>query len=398
MKSFNMNPNRLKIARRLTLTVIGLLALSTVFAAEGASQEAPEGPYNYFWVFAGMTGVLLLVIIALGNAITSLASNKKLWKDHFKNKAPLILLPLFIASPAMASDGGGEIWTTPQIYYGDTMFWTFAMIDIFLLWAVYFLLGEFKGLLKELKGEEEVEEVVEEKSAFSDLTHMLTDAIPLEREEEVMMDHEYDGIRELDNNLPPWWVYGFYLTIIFAFVYILHYHVLDTGDLSAAEYKKEMVEADRQIAEWKARQKNLINESNVVLLSDESALTEGKKIFINNCATCHKESGAGDAGPNLTDPYWIHGGGIKNVFTTVKYGVKGKSMKAWEKDLEAYEIQMVSSYILSLQGTEPEGGLPPEGELWTPEPEEEAEEAAEDGAGEKEAEEEVNSEEDPGQN
>ncbi len=58
--------------------------------------------------------------------------------------------------------------------------------------------------------------------------------------EPLLLDHDYDGIRELDNNLPRWWVWLFYLSIVFAVIYMLYYHVLRIGNLQAAEYEKEM--------------------------------------------------------------------------------------------------------------------------------------------------------------
>lgn len=188
---------------------------------------------------------------------------------------------------------------------------------------------------------------------------------PIEEESEIILDHNYDGIRELDNQLPPWWVYMFYLTIIFAAVYLTRYHILGADD-THTEYEKEVAQAQKEIAEWKKNAKDLVDENTVTLLTDKEDLDKGKAIFQEKCVACHKADGGGGIGPNLTDKYWILGGGIKNVFHTISEGGRdGKGMVSWRKEgLKPSEIQEVASYVLSLQGTTPAEPKAPEGELW----------------------------------
>ncbi|MFZ0453704.1 MAG: cbb3-type cytochrome c oxidase N-terminal domain-containing protein [Ignavibacteriaceae bacterium] len=187
--------------------------------------------------------------------------------------------------------------------------------------------------------------------------------VPLEKEKDILMEHDFDGIKELDNKIPPWFNYLFYGTIIFGVIYMLDYHVLKTGKLPAQEYQQEMQVAALQRAEL-IKSGALVNENTVTLLTDASALSDGKDIFKANCVACHGENAQGIIGPNLTDQYWINGGGIKNVFKTIKYGVPAKGMLTWEGKLNPREIQEVASYVLSLKGTNPPNAKAPQGQKW----------------------------------
>ncbi|GAA3517238.1 cbb3-type cytochrome c oxidase N-terminal domain-containing protein [Aquimarina addita] len=187
---------------------------------------------------------------------------------------------------------------------------------------------------------------------------------PIEQEHEIILDHNYDGIRELDNNLPPWWVYGFYATIVFAVVYIIRFEVFDDYS-QAEEYEIEVAEATIEIEAWKKTAKDLVDVNTVVLLTDASDLKTGENIFTTNCVACHKADGGGGIGPNLTDQHWILGGGIKNVFNTISEGGRdGKGMVSWKTELKPAEIAQVASYVLSLQGSTPAEPKAAEGEIW----------------------------------
>ncbi|QIE59722.1 c-type cytochrome [Rasiella rasia] len=189
----------------------------------------------------------------------------------------------------------------------------------------------------------------------------------IEEEGEIVLDHNYDGIRELDNKLPPWWVYGFYATIIFAVVYLARYHIFD-GVGQEGEYQIAVAEAKLEIEEYKRTAKNLVDVNTVELLTEAGDLTAGQAIFTTNCVACHKATGGGGIGPNLTDEYWILGGGIKNVFNTISEGGRaGKGMVSWKTELKPVEMAQVASYLLTLQGTNPPDGKAPEGEIWVDE-------------------------------
>ncbi len=193
------------------------------------------------------------------------------------------------------------------------------------------------------------------------------DAVPIEREGDITFHHAYDGIRELDNRLPPWWVNMFILTIIWAVGYMYYYHWGGDGPSSSEEYKMEVETAKKEIAVALAGKANAVDESNVVALTDATALGEGELIYKNVCAACHGQLGEGTVGPNFTDEYWIHGGGIKNIFKTVKYGVPEKGMISWQSQLKPSDMQKVSSYILTLKGTNPPNPKAPQGAIWTDE-------------------------------
>lgn len=190
------------------------------------------------------------------------------------------------------------------------------------------------------------------------------DAVPVEREQEVLLHHEYDGIRELDNNLPPWWINMFYITIVFAGIYMYYYHFGGGGPSSTEEYQIEVAEAKQQRAIALAGQANQVDESSVKALTESGALGEGELIYKNVCAACHGQKGEGGVGPNMTDEYWIHGGGIKDIFKTIKQGVPEKGMISWSSQLNPSDIQKVASYILTLKGTNPPNPKAPQGVIW----------------------------------
>lgn len=200
---------------------------------------------------------------------------------------------------------------------------------------------------------------------FKKLIQYSTMATPIEKEKEILMSHDYDGIRELDNRIPPWFHALFWGTIIFAVVYMIQFHVIGSGDVQAEEYRAEMKAAamEREIL---IKTGAFLNEETVTFKDDAPTLQQGEEIFNKNCAACHATDGGGLVGPNLTDKYWIHGGGIKNIFTVIKYGVPQKGMISWESQLNPNEMQAVASYIMTLEGTEPANPKAPEGDVWTP--------------------------------
>lgn len=186
----------------------------------------------------------------------------------------------------------------------------------------------------------------------------------IEEENEIILDHNYDGIKELDNTLPPWWVYMFYATILFAVVYLVRFHVLD-GDDQATEYSKAVAEARAELEKYKETTPNAFDATKATLLTEESDLKRGKAVFNLNCASCHSKDGGGGIGPNLTDENWILGGGFANVFSTIYNGGRdGKGMVPWGKTLKGEDVQKVASYVLTLQGTTPAAPKKAEGEIW----------------------------------
>lgn len=203
------------------------------------------------------------------------------------------------------------------------------------------------------------------KNIYKKLLAWLTKSRSIEEESEIVLDHNYDGIQELDNVLPPWWVYLFYATILFAGVYLVRFHIVKDYT-QTEEFERDVAAANLAIEAYKKTAKDLIDINTVVVLTEASDLSAGKKIFESNCVACHMADGGGGIGPNLTDAYWILGGGIKNVFRTVSEGGRdGKGMVAWKTILKPAEIAQVSSYVLQFQGTTPANPKVAEGELYS---------------------------------
>ncbi|WP_041779444.1 cbb3-type cytochrome c oxidase N-terminal domain-containing protein [Belliella baltica] len=185
-------------------------------------------------------------------------------------------------------------------------------------------------------------------------------------EKEMMLDHSYDGIVELDNHMPPWLANVFYLSIAFAVAYFTYYSVLGLGKSQIEEYQEELQIAAVEAEKYKLLALSSIDETSVVFDSSTPAINSGKTIYDTNCAACHAADGGGGIGPNMTDEYWIHGGSIADIFKVVKYGVVEKGMVPWQDQLSPEEMQNVSSYILTLQGTTPANPKEPQGEKYEP--------------------------------
>jgi len=237
---------------------------------------------------------------------------------------------------------------------------------VFILIALMYLTMVLRMVLLQQKGDAATEE--DRMTLWQRINHSLTQSVPLNREKTILLDHNYDGIKELDNHLPPWWLYLFYISIVFAIVYMLNYHVFNISPLPADEYVAEMKQAEADIAAYKEKAGNSITEENVALTTAQADLDAGKAIFEKECAACHGKAGEGGVGPNLTDEFWLHGGGIKDVFSTIKYGIPEKGMISWEKKLKPNEMQNIASYILNnLQGTNPPNAKEPQGDKYVPE-------------------------------
>jgi len=201
-------------------------------------------------------------------------------------------------------------------------------------------------------------------SMMATLWKKLVGRASVSEERDLLLDHNYDGIQELDNKLPPWWLGMFYASLIFAPIYLYVYHGSDLGLSSAEEYELEMETASEDVAAFLSTQADQIDETNVELMTDASDLSAGEAIFKLQCVVCHGQFGEGTVGPNFTDEYWVHGGDIKDLFRTIKYGVPEKGMISWTSLLRPSEMQQVASFILTLQGTDPPNQKDPEGELW----------------------------------
>lgn len=247
----------------------------------------------------------------------------------------------------------------------------FLFVFLFLLIAVEITISAIDNVTYQMLTEEQKAALEQantlsfkESAWFINIMQKLTKSEPIENEANLLLNHDYDGIKELDNNLPPWWVYLFYGCIVFAAVYLVRFEIMG-GDNQEMELKKELAQAKIDVAEYMKTAPDLMDEKTVTLVTDPADLAIGKTIFTTNCAACHRADAGGQIGPNLTDDHWILGGGIKNLFHTVTNGGRdGKGMIAWKGTLKPKEIQKVTSYILSLKGSNPVDPKAPDGEVW----------------------------------
>lgn len=370
-----------KTAFTLAALVLPVLSANAQTGAAAANENLLYG------LLIGFGLMFLVIILVLNNAISGLGGNRKLWESKNGNKAASVAAILMLLSGnASAASPDAPVLGIFSMY--STTFWVLLFFDLFLLLIIIVQLRVFRKMVEALREKDaapEPETAVVAAPAESiwmkKIMSLLTKSVPVEREEEVMTDHEYDGIRELDNVLPPWWVAMMYVTIIFAVVYLVHYHVIGTGDLQLVELRKDIEKADAEIAAYMALAKAQVDETNVTVVTDANRLASGEKIYVDNCVACHGKLGEGGVGPNFADEYWIHGGSVNEIFSVIKYGVPSKGMISWRAQLSPTQMQDVASYLLTFQGTNPPNAKDPQGELYVPEePAEPTEEGESDGA------------------
>jgi cytochrome c oxidase cbb3-type subunit 3 len=347
-----------------------LEAASDTMGAEHSSSNNATG-----WGLIILLLIQILVLRSISMAIKSLSQSDVFPKKSNHLSSIWLIFGMLLSFQTFAQNTNNAEHDS-IINFSDTDIYVLIALNVLLSVMVLWMYGKFRevlmyaGLIKQ----------EENKPVFGNIEHWLTRAVPVEKEATIQFEHEYDGIRELDNVLPPWWLWMFYATIAFSFIYLIHYHIspikalekigfVGPGVGQEELYKIEMQEAEKQKQAYLAKAASKINEENVVALTDANEIAQGKEIFQTNCIICHGKEGQGGAGPNLTDDYWLHGGGIKNIFKTIKYGVPEKGMIAWESQLSPKQIQQVASFILTLRGTHPPGAKEPQGELWKEESE-----------------------------
>jgi cytochrome c oxidase cbb3-type subunit 3 len=349
-----------------------LLFPTFVFAANG---QAKGDSVNMALIsLLGLMLILLFVIGMLANTLRNLSYvvRDKIRKD--KNtagnvvKALLVLLALSIPAIQSYAADAPKAATGPVTQYisgipeGD--FYTILGVIALELISIFALVYHINVLMKVIHSQPELAKAagpVIEKSWFWDSFNA---AASLEKEKDILMDHNYDGIQELDNSLPPWWKYGFYLTIIVAVIYLYRFHVSHDGLSPKEEYAAEMQKAAEDKEAYLATAGNLVDENTVTLLTDPNEIAAGKEIFVKTCAPCHLADGGGAVGPNLTDEYWLHGGSIKDIFKSIKYGWQDKGMKSWKDDFSPKQIQQLASFVKSLKGSHPAVPKLAQGELY----------------------------------
>lgn len=287
-------------------------------------------------------------------------------------------LALLTSTSALAQEPGvaRSFWADPfnhpmsQLY----LVMAFGVVTIVLvLSTLLYLLRVIKFLARQNeieKAEKAGIKYVAPPSFFAKMWDDINAAVPVAKEKDIDLGHSYDGIRELDNHLPPWWKGLFYACVIWGIGYMIVYHVTDSFPLSLDEYQDELADASEQARILKAsKPAEAIDENTLAYTADADLIAKGKIVFTsNNCGSCHRADGGGNTiGPNLTDQYWLHGGNIKNIYATINTGVVEKGMPAWGKVMSAADVRNLSFYIMSLQGSNPADAKAPQGELYKPE-------------------------------
>ena len=366
------NPRFNRMLKPFSLLVVFLFAGS--LAAVAAGPPLPSALNNTLALtLITLMLILLLVIFMLGQLLTGIA-DVKLQKDKAEKKksaTPVVVvtgLLLLLTSSVMAQENAAAIQTAvvnPKTYGGLSAFVFFSMITVIFveLLAILVLLYNIRFLLKadKVKATETKEALVTAKS-FSAWWSRINKFKPVEQESDLELDHEYDGIRELDNRLPPWWLYGFYATIIFGVIYLWRYHVSYSAPLSKEEFEISVKKADEEVKAYLAQKGESVDENTVTVSVEPTDIAEGKKIYTAACVACHKDDGGGMVGPNLTDDYWLHGGDVKSIFKTIKYGIN--AMPQWQTSYSNKQIAQVTSYVMSLHGANPPGAKTAEGQLF----------------------------------
>ena len=281
-------------------------------------------------------------------------------------RVPVIFFAIFMAMEYFIDSGD------KPAFIKFPMVSVFLFVFLFLLVAIEITMSAVDNIMYQLLTEEEKIKLNEnpnrsitDSNWYKKLVGFLVrPESSVVSEDQLLLEHDYDGIKELDNNLPPWWVYLFYASIIFGVVYMVRYEVLG-ADNQEMELQKEIAQAKIDVAEYMKTAPDMMDEKTVTLLTDPADLAVGKELYTTNCAACHRADGGGQIGPNLTDEEWILGGGVKNIFhTLVNGGRDGKGMIAWKGTLKPKEMQKVASYIVSLQGSNPKDPKAPDGEIW----------------------------------
>ncbi len=363
-----------------------LLALTSLFSIATFAQTTiattkPESATNYLLWLMITVAILLVLVVWILAKVLMMVSAKAVELSKLGSKVMMIFVVVMgslFSKNLMAQTATPNITDTATkasvtSFYGGlsyNTFWTMTSVILLELLVVLLLVLFIRNIFKSIHPSKKlvVDGKVVTDSWLVRTWHKLdkqifTKAVPLEKEADLLLDHNYDGIKELDNALPPWWKYGFYITIVVAVFYLLKFEVWHTGMNPTEEYNAEMTSAKQQTDAYLASSKENVDENTVVQL-DSAGVAVGKELFTKACVPCHLDGGQGLVGPNLTDEYWIHGGSLKDIFKTIKYGYPDKGMQSWKTTFSPIQIEELASFIRTLKGTHPPHPKAPQGDLY----------------------------------
>jgi cytochrome c oxidase cbb3-type subunit 3 len=351
-----------------------LLPGASALAKGGGVAPANKPDTNWLEIMLIFTAVILLAVIwGLGQSLLTF-SRHLTDKEKRASKIAILVIGLFgINGSALAQTEEAVASVAKAANYGgmsQLQFYLLSGVIMLEVIVILFLAFMARRTYRALMGLDE-EKVAEAKEAsrwvewWNQLDQkFFTKAIPVEQEADVMLDHDYDGIRELDNALPPWWKYGFYVTVVVAFIYMFYFHIFGTGMNPDQEYAAEMAEGRKQEEIYKAKTKDQVDENNITL-ADASGIAAGKALYNQSCVACHAADGGGGIGPNLTDNNWIHGGSLNDIYKTIKLGYPEKGMQSWQSVYSPIQMKNLTSFVKSLKGTKPTNPKEAQGEPFT---------------------------------
>lgn len=354
------------------LALIALLASTENVCAQEA--VAPKADTNMLQLTLMITAVVLVGVIWLLSQVMITLSKSVLKKR--KEQGAIKALTILIGSSLLSSIANAqESYIISGLKqdgnYGGMSFMGFyaliSVIAIELVVIVYFSIM-IRRLFRDLSGEADkalarADEPSKWMKWWNELDKKwMTRAVPVEKEADILLDHDYDGIKELDNALPPWWKYGFYITIVIAFIYMFNFHVWGTGKNPDQEYAAQMAEGQRLEEQYKARTKDIVDENNLTL-ADADGIAAGKALYTQSCIACHAPDGGGGIGPNLTDNYWIHGGKLAEIYKTIKIGYPEKGMQSWQSMYSPVQMRNLASFVQSMKGAKTANPKEPQGDL-----------------------------------
>jgi cytochrome c oxidase cbb3-type subunit 3 len=355
------------------ITILMLALIQPVWAAGPPVKSSLSNPMVL--VLLTFIGLMLIIIWMLTKILLGTAELKYKKRKAGQNIAlaiTSIIVLLFtgntvIAQNATDASTAAAVADTTVAGMSASTFYILAGVVFLELMIILVLLFNIRGLLKVTKAK-----VLAAEAAVAGLSpkpkkqnwwERFNSLRPIEKEADLDLGHDYDGIRELDNKLPNWWVYGFYLTIAFAGIYLFRYHVAHSAPLSAQEYEIAVKKGDQDVQDYLKKKGDAVDENTVTLLTDAADLSAAKAIFTDptKCAQCHRPDAGGNIGPNLTDDYWLHGCDIKSIFKTIKYGIN--AMPSWQNTFSNKQIAQLASYVKSLHGSNPANPKAPQGVL-----------------------------------
>ena len=347
-----------------TLLFLGLsnsiFSQANAIAVEAKPEKELFYDITFAYTLAGVGVLLAFVIYILGNVFLLAIQNRV--EEQKKNGTfikQLVIIGFIVFTSTSANAQAIPAGVTQVV--SENVMYLIGVVIVLELLIIFYLANGIRIFLKKESAiivpsvKEEITKIPKI-SWFDRIYNKNSDADIIKLD----LGHNYDGIKELDNDIPIWWKYGFAISILFGIIYLYSYHIAGTRPLQQQELQIEQEVAAVKLAAYLEKSANNVDENTVKMLGVDD-IAAGKVLFIKPgaCATCHAENGSAivngssGIGPNLTDDYWIHKGDIKSIFYTIKYGWPEKGMKSWKEDYSPIQMAQLTSYVKSLQGTNP---------------------------------------------